>query len=507
MPDFGLSLLDDSFYLTVPARGPAVKRIYSNLFSTFRVSRVAKNAFDLCNSTANHFKITQSARHLKKTSASARVTLDESTHRQCGESERAGPKLLRLFSVACALFCPASVLAQSGVEAAPARLGAGFGGPSAPEVYLDEIQNRRADTGPSYILPGFDKALDPWFKFKERIEQNANFRMGGHYQINYQKADRVLNEPDYGLGGLFRFTGVWKSRGLENRDAGRIEFTFDYRHAIGNGVAPSALAQQFGYVGTTNAILGDTKFDLYSLYYAKPFRSGTSGFAIGRIDPNNFFYTHGFSNPWTGFMNNEVVNPVSVLQPQSSWGILGGYYFNDNIYGVAGTFDANGFTSDDLEFFEGGAEFWTGVELGYVPSQAERLDKKISLTLWHLDEREDAGTEESYGAALTASWTFGDWNPFTRIGFSEGDAPPYNTSFLAGFRKKMRNGADILGLAHSRGESSAGFGWQNATELFYNYYLAKNLAVTFDIQRIGNPLLNPVDDEVWLFGIRTRITF
>ncbi len=71
----------------------------------------------------------------------------------------------------------------------------------------------------------------------------------------------------------------------------------------------------------------------------------------------------------------------------------------------------------------------------------------------------------------------------------------------------MRNGADVMGFAHSRGESSTGLCWQSATEFFYNYYFAKNLAMTFDVERIGNPLLTPVDDEVWLLGIRTRLNF
>ncbi|WP_425044325.1 hypothetical protein [Primorskyibacter sp. S87] len=412
-----------------------------------------------------------------------------------------------MFCVVGFALLSSSAFAQQSASDRSQTSGSLFGGPSSPEVFLDDIRERSRDSGPNYIFPGIDRAMEPWFAFKDRIENQANFRFGGHYQVNYQKADRVLNQPDYGFGGLFRFTGIWKPGGLDNPEAGRLEFTFDYRHAIGDGTPPSDLGRQFGYVGTTNAILGDTKFDLYSLYYVRPFGRGDSGLVVGRIDPNNYFNTHGFSSPWTGFMNNEVVNSVSLAQPQSSWGILSGLYFNENVYALAGVFDANGSTSDNLEFFSGGAEFWSGFEVGYVPSRKERLEKKISLSLWHVDARDGAGTEESYGSTFTASWTFGDWNPFTRVGWSNGNAPPYNKHLLMGFRKKMRNGADVMGFAHSRGESSAGLGWQSATELFYNYYFAKNLAMTFDIQRIGNPLLNPVDDEVWLLGIRTRLTF
>ena len=50
-------------------------------------------------------------------------------------------------------------------------------------------------------------------------------------------------------------------------------------------------------------------------------------------------------------------------------------------------------------------------------------------------------------------------------------------------------------------------GVQQTTEAFYNYYLAKNLMVTPSIQYIQNPLLNPVDEEVFVWGLRSRFTF
>ena len=382
-----------------------------------------------------------------------------------------------------------------------------FGGPSSPEVFLNDIERRVLDDAPEYVLPGFNQSMETWFDLKKDLESESNLRLGGHYQYVTQKADKSLEEPDYSSGGLFRGTSTWTPGGRENLDASRFVFTLDHRHRIGNGVAPSALGAQIGYQGTTSAIMGNSGFDVVKLAWVKPFKRGKSGFAVGRIDPNEHFYTHGFSNPWAGFMNNEVVNSPSVAQPQTSWTLVTGNYFTDQIYGVAGISDANGTAQDNLEWFSGGSEFFSAIELGYVPSQAERLQRKISVTAWHVDERVEAEIGDGQGLLIAASWNFGTWNTFTRVGWSDGTAPVYESSFLVGFIKQTRNDADDFGIASSWGESSTGLGAQSATEVFYNYYLAKNLAWTFDFQFINNPLLNPRDDEVYLVGTRLRFTF
>ena len=402
----------------------------------------------------------------------------------------------------CGVACP-----QDTTTDVTRQIGSRFGGPDAPETYLDLIERRQALDTPNYLLPGWDRRMRPWIAFKKRLETEHNLRIGGHYQVNYQKADRAVNDPDYGFGGLFRGIATWTPGGRDNPDAGRLVTTVDYRSKFGNGVVLSALGGQIGYIGTTNAILGDSHWDWVHVYWAQPRLNGTSGFALGRMDPNDFFNTHGFSSPWSGFTNNEVVNAVSVLQPQSSWGFLVGHYFSDQIYGIAGTFDANGSASDQLQWFRGGAEFWTGLELGFVPSGAEPLEKKINLTLWNVDPRDDAGIGRGHGVALTASWTYDKFNPFMRVGWSEGTAPQYNESFLIGFRHFLRDDADIVGFAFGTGKSSTGLGRQDALEAFYNHGLAENLALTFDVQRIGNPLLNPIDEEIWLLGVRLRAIF
>ncbi|MEL7447726.1 MAG: carbohydrate porin [Pseudomonadota bacterium] len=389
----------------------------------------------------------------------------------------------------------------------PTRFTA-FGGITLPTPFLDEQEARELQEQTNYIFPAFDDALGSWRDLKSRMENTRAFRIGGHYQVVRQDANRSIKEPDYASGGLLRVLGTWTPSGPNQPRAPRLSFTVDHRHGF-SSVPPSGMSGQIGYAGSSSVIMGDTKWDLVSLFWNQPFKScdGLCGFAAGRLDPNEFFYVYSFSTPWAGFMNNEVVNVTALPQPQSSWGAVTGNYFTDTVYAIAGVSDANGTADDDLEWFKDGSEFFTAVEIGWVPDRKTRLDKKASLTVWHVDERETRGIDDAWGFNLSASWLAGDWNPFMRLGWSQGEAPTYNKNVLAGFRKKMRNGADWFGFATSWGDSAKGLGEQISTEIFYSYYLARHLALTADFQYIKNPLNNPVHDSVSLVAFRLRMTF
>ena len=42
---------------------------------------------------------------------------------------------------------------------------------------------------------------------------------------------------------------------------------------------------------------------------------------------------------------------------------------------------------------------------------------------------------------------------------------------------------------------------------FYRFQVTSNLAVTPDIQYIRDPALNPSETDLWVFGMRARVTF
>ena len=69
-----------------------------------------------------------------------------------------------------------------------------------------------------------------------------------------------------------------------------------------------------------------------------------------------------------------------------------------------------------------------------------------------------------------------------------------------------------MGVAYNWGEpneSSFGSGLrdQHTLEFFYRIQLWKEIAITPDIQYIRNPALDPEQNALWVFGLRTRIAF
>ena len=90
---------------------------------------------------------------------------------------------------------------------------------------------------------------------------------------------------------------------------------------------------------------------------------------------------------------------------------------------------------------------------------------------------------------------------------SEGWVTDQNATFGFGWRPPGTP-SDLFG---------AGFGWANPSndflplqktvEVFYRYQLTSNLALTPDLQFITNPALDPLNDTLWVFSLRTRVTF
>ncbi len=48
---------------------------------------------------------------------------------------------------------------------------------------------------------------------------------------------------------------------------------------------------------------------------------------------------------------------------------------------------------------------------------------------------------------------------------------------------------------------------QFAMEVFFRAAAGKHVALTFDLQYINNPAINPTENNIWMFNLRARITY
>jgi len=384
-------------------------------------------------------------------------------------------------------------------------VGPSFGAANTSERELISRQTKKEP-----IFSAIDDFLQPWEEWEEEHLNGDGIYVFGHYAAIAQKTSKVINptDDDSAATGVFRMFGVWDAINSNQKvDKGTFTVAFDHRHAY-TDIANDALAINIGYLGVNSTFYNDTQFSLIYLKYAQAFNNNHTGLVIGRYDPNDHQNVVGYENPWETFTNIAVMLDASVAFPDSSWGIAGGHWTTDQWYVLGGINDANGLATDNLEFFEGGAEFYKYVHTGWSPSKKERYSKNINLLAWHVDERDNAGIDGAKGIALSAAWTFDEqWMPFTRLGFSDGDAPIYNKSVTVGMQYKFKHNDSQAGIAFNWGSPPNDLRDQVTAEAFYKIQLANNLTLTPDIQYINGASFNPVDTTVWIYGIRSRLTF
>ncbi|MCP3957816.1 MAG: carbohydrate porin [bacterium] len=380
-----------------------------------------------------------------------------------------------------------------------------FGGPNSPEGQLEEDDQVKE---PALRFPAFDRTMGRWFDWKRRVNEEHGFQMSGHYVSLYQGLSDSLGEEDDAASGLFRLNAKWAFAGRKSGNESALVVTVDHRHAF-TELAPGGLAGQAGYLGVTGLLLSDIDGAIINLNVQQAFNDRNTGLIIGRYDPSDYQNVLGYANPWSSFQNLAALLDPTVAFPDSSWGIGAGTWFQEQWWVLGTVNDANGLGTDDLELFVGGAELFKQVSFGWSPSKDERYFKSFNASVWHVDEREKLGIDSAEGVGLNANWTWDDtWMAFFRLGFSDGTAPIYNQSATAGFIRYFAYRSDLFGLALNWGDPpDDSLPEQVTAEAFYRLQIAQNLAVTPSVQYLVDPAFNEVDDAVWLFGLRLRMTY
>jgi porin len=380
----------------------------------------------------------------------------------------------------------------------------GFSGPSSVEALLEEADKVKK---PVFRFPAFDKTFEPWFNRKRKLKENYGIELGISYSSLYQIAD---NTPDHGddkaSGGIFRFMLRWNLIQKDSGDTGNLTISFDHRHAYTDS-APG----DFGFAGNygiSGTLFNDGRFMLGDLNWKQTFGSRKTGLIIGRYDPNDYFDVLGYANPWTSFQNIHILLNTSIALPDRSTGIGIGHYINKQWYIHAAANDVNG-VGTEADFNFDLDELYTTAEISWSPSKDQRYFQNVHLTVWHADEKEDGGSEESKGMTIGANWTWNEtWMLFAKLGWSEGSAPFYNESYTVGMIRYLTTRSDKLGLAINWGEppDDNGLNDQWTLEFFYRLQFSQNLAITPSLQYIIDPALNPNEDSLTIFGLRLRLT-
>jgi len=389
---------------------------------------------------------------------------------------------LKSFAVLLALSGPAFGQGLSGPSSVAADLEPGDG--------LTDPQFR--SDFPNNIAPG-------WFAWKDGLAEKG-FKFNLDYLSLGQWSNSNLGEGEAG-GGIARFYGSWQAT-----DHGSLTVRLENRHAY-VAVAPEFLGFDGGAISITGTAFNDNGTMLTNLYWTQRAADGSWTLQFGQIDVTDFVDTYGLVSPYTGFQNLAFNTNPTINAPNPGLGIAGGVKLGPNFYAVGSIADANADpTSPDLDVFSD-SDLFKSVELGYTSGFDRLYFDNVHLTLWHADAAGDGSRAEDYGAAFSAAWFIDNqWMPFVRAGTSKGTAALYENSVSVGLGYYGRN-TDLAGIGLNWAEANGVPDSQHTIEAFYRFSISPGLQITPSIQYIDNPLLNPGQSSITLFGIRARVVF
>jgi porin len=431
----------------------------------------------------------------------------------------------RLFiAVASVLVCAQTALAEGPEpptqtdDADRETESRGFGGPDAP---ANRLESDRVQTDTPIEL-GF---LDPWYEWKDSLQQKHGFAFGAEYNSVYLRASDRLADADKDVaGGIFRFSGVWEAFGRGTTHPGNVVFLVEHTREFTNTGPSGFLGESLGYAGISNLPYNDEGWRLNTLYWNQNFQGGKYETVGGYLDISDYVDVFPLVSPWTDFFQYALSIGVGALDLPSdgALGFAGGAWLTESVYAIAGLVDQNADATDPLEGFDtffDESEFFKHFEIGWTgASQEAYYLNNVHLTLWHADERDALGIEDGWGGVLSFNHAVGaEWLAFVRAGWAEdsGSLLERSVSIGGGYTP---GGLELLGSGHQLGfgvnwgePNDALFGAdlndQYAAEVYFRWQLADEIAITPSAQLLIDPALNPDEDTVWVFGVRARLAF
>ncbi len=410
--------------------------------------------------------------------------------------------------------------APPGAEGSPSEDKAGYadlpqygGGPNSVNEQL------RTDDEPKSPVFRFDtlkRNLEPYYDFKKRLQEDLGLAFGLDYTGLYMRSSNSAGE-DEAASGMVRLFGSWELIGRGTDNPGSAVFKIEHRHDLGTDVTPSGFGLETGYVGVVAGPYSGQDLRLTNLYWSQRALDGNLTFVLGHVDVTDYLDVYALANPWRHFLNLAFSTGGSAIPlPNEGLGAAVGGRLGDNFYVVGGFMDTNGDPTDPGEGFETlfqDRELFSHVELGWVSSYDRRYFDNAHVTLWHVDERDEAETSDGWGANFSLT-TFVDdtWMPFLRGGLAEDGGSLLERSVSTGVGYYVRERGDLVSLGLNWGRPNddtfgSGLDDQYTAELFYRFQFSENFEITPDLQYVIDPALNPDEDRDLIFGIRARLSF
>jgi len=380
------------------------------------------------------------------------------------------------------------------------------------------VERLKRDAEPKDYLfqfPGVDGALKPWYDLKDDLNEKYGFTFGMSFTTFYQKASDTFGSEDDAASYDLDLSGTWTFLGRGTGSSTMLGFDFLRRDTLGTDFSPQTLFTQFGSLYSTAAPFGQIDASVGELWIQQKF-SNVFGFRVGQIFPITAYDFFPFKNFRTDFVDFNHVTNAAIPLPSNGLGALAVYRPHAKVLLRLGVHDANADTEkfgfDTYEKGELFKIFEVGFDTGLMPREPGRPPHgHVHVSAWHQDERDDAGIDDGWGIAASAVQRFGRFTPFLRYGYADqSDNGPTPVKHMANAGLVIDG---IFGQANDR--IGVGFTWtdpaidelddQSQIDSYYRVQVTPEIQIGPTFQVIFDPVRNPEEDTVYVWGIRTRI--
>jgi len=379
----------------------------------------------------------------------------------------------------------------------------GFDGPSSVSGQIE-----RDATHETKFMKGY-------FDFKSRLKENTGLSYGIDFNsmVLYSNSSR---DTSTAAGGAFRVYLNWELVGRKSGNTGSFIAKVENRHAYGKQVPPQDLGSDIGYVGLVAVPFSNIKWALTNFYWNQNLLKDRLSFVVGALDATDYTNVYGLVDPWNDFYNLAFSNDPTIPAPNQGLGMAIRGILSKHLYLLGSITDANGDPTDPLNMFDSffnTSEYFTSFEFGWIKTYDRRYTDNIHLTYWYADPRKEANVLGGWGLAFSYNQLFNEnWQPFFRAAYAKDGGALWEASLSAGVGYNISPIVNQIGFGLNWGrpsESSLGSNLndQITAELYCRLHLWKILTITPDVQVLINPAMNPTEDLLAVFGVRSRIPF
>ena len=385
-----------------------------------------------------------------------------------------------------------------------------------PGSIVKRLEEDAVEKDSLFQIPAVSEAFKPWYDLKADLYEKHGLRFGVSFTTLYKKASDNFGPEDNAASFDLDVSGTWTFLGHGTDSPTMLGFDFFWRDTLGTDIPPQRLFTQFGSLYSTAAPYGENDPAVGELWIQKKFNN-VFGFRVGQIFPITAYDFFPFKNFRTDFIDFHHVTNSAIPLPGNGLGAFVMYRPQPNVMLRLGTHDANA----DVEKFGGDTydgELFTIFEVGIDTGLVQRKpggppQGHVHISLWHQDDREDAGIDDGQGIAGSLVQRFGRFTPFVRYGYADGGdngpTPIKHTANVGLVTDKIfgqTNDRVGVGLTWSDPSNSA-LDNQEEIDVFYRVQMTPRIALSPIFQYIIDPVRNPDEDEIYVMGIRTRFEF